>query len=620
MIVYKGTKLNFQNDVLSNDIENIVLKEYKQKTGKNIAAAEINSWRESLTRMSLILNDAAIPADSGISIEYHIPQTSKRVDFIISGEDEFHNENLIVVELKQWSEALLTEKDGIVITKFRGRDVETAHPSYQAWSYCSLLKNFNETVYKENISLNPCAYLHNYNEDTVIKNSFYDSHLSMAPVFLKNDAAELQKFIKQFIKYGDRKNTMYRIDHGKIKPSKSLADSLSQMLNGNEEFTLIDEQKVVYENAIFLAKKSTALKKNVLIVEGGPGTGKTVVAINLLVALTNLDKVSKYVTKNAAPRAVYEAKLTGTIKKTEISNLFTGSGAFVNKGHNIFDVLIIDEAHRLNEKSGMFQNLGENQIKEIIESAKLSIFFIDEDQRVTFKDIGTKAEIKKWAKASNAEVHSLELSSQFRCNGADGYLAWLDDILNIRETANPTLTDVDYDFRVFDNPNELRDIILEKNKINNKARLVAGYCWNWLSKKDKQLMDIIIPEHNFRMRWNLDTDGGLWIIAKDSVNEIGCIHTCQGLELDYVGVIIGNDLIVRNGEIITDPGARAKTDTSLKGYKSRLLVDRENTIKNVDLIIKNTYRTLMTRGMKGCYVYCTNPEMREYLKNYSRER
>ena len=123
-------------------------------------------------------------------------------------------------------------------------------------------------------------------------------------------------------------------------------------------------------------------------------------------------------------------------------------------------------------------------------------------------------------------------------------------------------------------------------------------------------MDIIIPEHNFRMRWNLDTDGGLWIIAKDSVNEIGCIHTCQGLELDYVGVIIGNDLIVRNGEIITDPGARAKTDTSLKGYKSRLLVDRENTIKNVDLIIKNTYRTLMTRGMKGCYVYCTNPEMR----------
>jgi hypothetical protein len=143
MIVYKGTKDQFQTDVLSNDIENIVLREYKNSTGRSVAQAEINSWRESLLRMSLVLNDSEIPKDSSISIEYHIPQTSKRVDFIIAGEDEYHNENVVVVELKQWSGAELTEKDGIVVTKFRGRDVETAYPSYQAWSYCSLLKNFN---------------------------------------------------------------------------------------------------------------------------------------------------------------------------------------------------------------------------------------------------------------------------------------------------------------------------------------------------------------------------------------------------------------------------------------------------------------------------------------------
>jgi DUF2075 family protein len=625
MIVYKGTKDQFQTDVLSNDIENIVLREYKNSTGRSVAQAEINSWRESLLRMSLVLNDSEIPKDSSISIEYHIPQTSKRVDFIIAGEDEYHNENVVVVELKQWSGAELTEKDGIVVTKFRGRDVETAHPSYQAWSYCSLLKNFNETVYEERISLNPCAYLHNYDEDTVIRNSFYDRHLSIAPVFLKNDAGELQKFIKQFIKYGDRKNTMYRIDNGKIKPSKNLADCLSQMLKGNEEFTLIDEQKVIYENAIFLAKKSTAFNKNVFIIEGGPGTGKTVVAINLLVKLTGLGKVTKYVTKNAAPRAVYESKLTGTIKKTEISNLFTGSGAFINKGNNIFDALIVDEAHRLNEKSGMFQNLGENQVKEIIEAAKFSIFFIDEDQRVTLKDIGTKEEIKKWARSYNAQVHTLELSSQFRCNGSDGYLAWLDHALNIRETANPSLDDNDYDFKVIDTPNELRDIIFEKNKEKNKARLVAGYCWNWASKTNSTAMDIIInaqseaispPQTDFQMQWNLGSYGNLWIIDPNSVKEVGCIHTCQGLELDYIGVIIGDDLVVRNGQILTDPTARAKTDTSLKGYKSQLLINREETLKKVDLIIKNTYRTLMTRGMKGCYIYCTDKETQEYFRSF----
>ena len=152
-----------------------------------------------------------------------------------------------------------------------------------------------------------------------------------------------------------------------------------------------------------------------------------------------------------------------------------------------------------------------------------------------------------------------------------------------------------------------------KNKINNKARLVAGYCWDWVSKKSKTLNDIIIPEHNFAMRWNLASDGNLWIISPESVNEIGCIHTCQGLELDYVGVIIGDDLIVRDGKIITNPDKRAKTDASLKGYKKLYRENPEEAEKKADLIIKNTYRTLMTRGMKGCYVYCTDKETQEYF-------
>lgn len=363
-----------------------------------------------------------------------------------------------------------------------------------------------------------------------------------------------------------------------------------------------------------LAKRSSSESNNVLIVQGGPGTGKSVIAINLLATLTKLGLVAQYVTKNAAPRTVFESMLTGTFRKTEISNLFSGSGAFINTDNNIFDALIVDEAHRLNERSGMFKNLGENQIKEIIAAAKFAIFFIDEDQKVTWHDIGTKEEIVKWASRFNAKVHTLELGSQFRCSGSDGYLAWLDDALQIRETANTKLDIAEYDFQVIESPTRLKEIIFEKNKEKNKARLVAGYCWDWISKKDKSLMDIKIPEYDFAMRWNLASDGNLWILAPESVNEVGCIHTCQGLEMDYVGVIVGPDLIVRDGRVLTNPDKRARTDASLKGYKSALKIDEDAADKKADAIIKNTYRTLMTRGMKGCYVYFTDKETEAFFR------
>ncbi|MBT6842939.1 MAG: DUF2075 domain-containing protein [Candidatus Melainabacteria bacterium] len=612
MIIYQNTKKKFVEDTISGDIDGIVSRAFKQRTGHKVSPSEMNSWQESLVRMGNQLIDGDIPDDAFISIEYRIPNTSKRIDFIITGQDENHAENVIVIELKQWSEAKLTGKDGIVVTRFKHGETETAHPSYQAWSYCALLQNFNETVYQEAINLRPCAYLHNYKEDNVIRHDFYKPYLDKAPVFLKTDTGALRAFIKRYIKYGDEKDTMYRIDNGKIKPSKSLADSLIKMLSGNEEFTMIDDQKIVYENAMFMSQRSS---KNVLIVEGGPGTGKSVVAVNLLVKLTQQRQLVQYVTKNAAPRAVYESKLTGLMRKSEISNLFSGSGAYVNSELNDFDALIVDEAHRLNAKSGMFKNLGENQIKEIIKAAKLSVFFIDEDQRVTFSDIGRKEEIVSWAEKDGANIHNFQLNSQFRCNGSDGYLAWLDNVLEIRETANVTLEDIDYDFQIIDSPSTLRDMIFEKNKANNKARIVAGYCWNWVSKKDKDAMDIVIPKHDFAMKWNLATDGNLWIVAPESVNEVGCIHTCQGLELDYIGVIVGDDFVIRNGVVVTDPYQRAKTDASLKGYKTQMKTNPDATLEKTDLIIKNTYRTLMTRGMKGCYVYFTDKETEEFFKD-----
>jgi len=276
--------------------------------------------------------------------------------------------------------------------------------------------------------------------------------------------------------------------------------------------------------------------------------------------------------------------------------------------------LLVDEAHRLNEKSGMFNHLGENQIKEIIEASRFSVFFIDEDQKVTLKDIGSKDEIRFWANKAGAKVSEIALESQFRCNGSDGYLAWLDNTLQIRETANQTLLGTDYDFRVLDDPRSLHDLIKHKNMAKNKARLVAGYCWKWVSKKHPEIHDIVIGE--YQATWNLDTDGQAWIIKPRSVSEVGCIHTCQGLEVDYIGVIIGPDLIVRDGKIITVPEARASSDKSIHGWKKLIKEDPEVIKAQLDAIIKNTYRTLMTRGQKGCYMYSTDEETNLYFKNY----
>lgn len=619
MIIYEATKKKFIEDVIQDKIEENIDTRFYEKMGYHTSLAERKAWNNSMQYMMKVLIDNNIPENSGIAIEFKIPNTSKRVDFIITGKNEELKNTGIIIELKQWTEAnIVSGKDGIVQT-FTGHALrEVIHPSYQAWSYATTIEDYNETVQDEKIELYPCAYLHNYVDVTpqTLLSDEYKYYLEKAPVFIKGDVEKLRDFINKYIKYGDDKETLYMIENGKIRPSKSLQDALSSMLQGNEEFIMIDDQKIVYETALEMARKSYRDgNKRVLIVKGGPGTGKSVLAINLLVKLTTENMVCSYVTKNSAPRKVYETKLSGNLRKNRISNLFKGSGSFIESYNNEFDVLIVDEAHRLNARSGMFQNLGENQIKEIIHASKFSIFFIDESQKVTLKDIGSVEEIQKYIRKINAESEIMQLESQFRCNGSDGYIAWLDDVLDIKKTANSDGFDLDYDIKICDTPNQVRDIIFEKNKINNKARLLAGYCWDWIKdgKNKSDVFDIKISDDNFAMSWNLG-NSKTWAIDPNSVNEIGCIHTAQGLEFDYVGVIIGNDLRYENGKVVTDVMQRAKTDQSIKGIKKMLKQDFDKAKRLSDEIIKNTYKTLMTRGQKGCYIYCLDKNLAEYLK------
>ena len=618
MIVYDGIKSDFMTSVEKDTIALEIRNNILSKMGKHTPDNEFASWENSLLHMYKVVNDPEIPSDAGVAIEYNIPQTSKRVDFILSGFDNDNKPGMVIVELKQWSELKKVDSSEALVETYTGHALrKVVHPSYQAWSYAQLISDYNSTVQDLNIHLAPCAFLHNYirNDNDPIDDEQYAAYTVDAPAFTMGQVSELREFIKKNIRVGDNKELLYKVDHGKIRPSKSLQDSITSMIKGNKEFIMVDEQRVVYEEIIKysqLCQKDH--KKRTIICKGGPGTGKSVIAVQLLAELTNRDQLVQYVSKNSAPRQVYAAKLKGNVKKSSVDNMFKGSGSYTEVGRNMIHTLLVDEAHRLNEKSGLFHNQGENQVKECIHAAACSVFFIDESQRVTMDDIGSVEEIKKWAEYEGSEVHEMELLSQFRCNGSDGYLAWVDNLLEIRETANYVLEGLDYEVVVCDTPQEVQNIIIEKNKASNKARILAGYCWNWPkeSRKNTNYHDIKIGD--FGISWNLD-DGQAFAISEDSVNEAGCIHTTQGLEFEYVGVIMGDDIRYENGHIVTDFTKRASTDQSIKGLKSLYKDNPEEAKKKADEIIKNTYRTLMTRGMKGCYIYCTDKYLKEYIKS-----
>ncbi len=618
MIVYNGLKSDFlksvEDDTIALEIEQNILSKMKRHTVAN----EFMSWDNSMQYMYKVMNDPDIPSDAGVAIEYNIPQTSKRVDFMISGYDIAGNPGIVIVELKQWSKLEKVENTDALVETYTGNALrKVVHPSYQAWSYAQLISDYNSAVQDEHVQLRPCAFLHNYvrKDHDPLDDRQYEAYTMDAPPFTKGQVSDLRAFIKKCVRTGDKSEVLYLVDHGAIRPSKSLQNAIASMIRGNKEFTMIDEQRVAYEEIIHLSVKSQKdHKKRTVICKGGPGTGKSVIAVCLLAELTQRGQFVQYVSKNSAPRQVYAAKLKGEITKSCIDNMFKGSGMYTQVGRNMIHTLLVDEAHRLNEKSGMFHNQGENQIKEIIHAAACSVFFIDENQRVTMDDIGSVDEIVKWAEEEGSEVTELELVSQFRCNGSNGYLAWVDDLLEIRKTANYTLEGLDYEVVLCDDPEDLRRAIIEKNKTDNRSRILAGYCWDWPkdSRKNSDFHDIKIGD--FGISWNLD-DGQAFAISEKSVNEAGCIHTTQGLEFDYVGVIIGDDMRYENGHVVTDFTKRAKTDQSLKGIKKMFKENPDKARKRADEIIKNTYRTLLTRGMKGCYIYCTDPGLREYIRS-----
>ena len=607
MRIYIDTLDNFYRHVN----QNIIADKVQERIGRRVSPSEEKAFRNSLPAVANALRNVNIPLDVEVAIEYSIPLTNRRIDFMMCGEDENGKDHIIICELKQWESVIHTDMEDVV--KVGSED--HVHPSWQAYSYGTTISNFNEYVYSNNIEINPCAFLHNYRRRDIneICNDIYSEGIKKAKPFISDEYVDFANFIAKYIKCKSKSNLLYEIEKGKIKPSEMLANSLAGMLQGNKYYELIDQQRIVYSNLLKEIKDNQRKdNKQVFIIRGGAGTGKSVIAIQLLSSLIKDRGYNAfYVAKSSYVKENYVKQLTRNIPDFKfLRTLFMGSGSFMSSICNEFDVLLVDEAHRLTKKTKrghLF--LGENQIKEIIHASKTTVFFIDETQNVDIKDYGTIENIIKYAKEENASIHMDDkyvLKSQFRCSGSDEYIAWLEAILYNKQYV-PSNEPVDYDIRIFDDLNEMKkEIVKRNNETNRTSRMLSGDVFPWLSMKDKNTIDIRID--NFSAQWNKKQN---FATDPKSIDEVGCIHTSQGMEFEYVGLIVADDLYYEDGKIKTD----YKKHPSSAGEFRRRHQKRvfEEDLDHIDRIIRNTYKVLFTRGQKGCYLYVMDKNLKEYL-------
>ena len=616
MIVYSSNKGQFVQDVKTNVIASKILNLIRERGLNAGQDREFAAWQNSMQFMRNVVDDSGIEDDVQIAIEYNIPQTSKRVDFIIFGSDDKGKDNIVIVELKQWTKAEVVDDDmHFSVRTYVGNDNRiVCHPSYQAFSYSRFISNYSQVVHDQNIHLVPCAYLHNYlpKYRKVLSAEFYKEWYTSAPFFIMDESLPFNDFVKRFVtRKSSKGDLLYLIDHGRIKPSKSLQDAMATMVRNEPLFDLLDEQAVCFDMCVrTMLQCLKDHKKRTVVIQGGPGTGKSVLAVNLLLHYLLCNCNAAYVTKNSAPRQAFLSILSHNKAAgiADIRPLFRSPFGLSTVPKNAYDCLIVDEAHRLVRQ--MYRDYtGENQVKECIDASMLTIFMLDEDQAVTTKDIGSVQEISKWCGELGSTLimrEETKLISQFRCNGSDAYIQFIDNLLQRNaESVHVPLSELNFDFRVFDDPCQMREELRNKNS-NNKARMVAGYCYDWNVKHNRGDVDISLPG-GFEAKWNLESDR-IWAINPKSFEEVGCIHTAQGLEFDYVGVLIGKDLTYdkASGRVVTDKNAISKDDKS-SGIRSASDDDARR-------LILNTYKTLLTRGQKGCYVYCEDDALREYMK------
>ena len=624
MIIYAETKRDFLEDVDLNRLERRLVDGFQRQTGS--VPADRTVWANEYARFSSALRRARVDDDMHIAIEYHVSAAGRsRIDVLLAGNDG-DRDNCLVLELKAWSEADVSDVPELVWSPYGGGRL-AQHPCVQARKYKGMILRFNADIRDKGIDIHSAAYLFNLERrrPEPLEDSRYRHIIDESRLFLADDADELSRFIEKHVRYRSRHDVLFLLEKGRIIPAPALVERVARMLEGNEEFDLLDTQNEAFQvirHAI--AGVATAAKRQVFIVHGGPGTGKSVIAVRLLAEVLASKRLGFFIAPNKAFRDTLVEQLARGSRdyREDGQALFQSSWSFHAADFmkdRLHEVLVVDEAHRLKDEA--YQYRGASMVEDMVRAARISVFFLDETQRVQWNDCGSESRIREAATKFKAHVHPpFTLTAQFRCGGSDGYLNWLDDVLQIRPTGNfDNWADEQYDFRVFDDAAELYRELTARNA-ENTARLVAGYSWEWpTAGRQRRGHAKHVTVDGLSLPWNFT--GENWATATDGIEQVGCVHTCQGVEFDWLGVLIGPDLRFEDGRIVGDPDKRARTDSSLKGSKKSLREAQDDhdateaVLAKVQAIIKNTYKVLLSRGRKGCFVWCADPGLREYLRD-----
>jgi DUF2075 family protein len=617
MRLYSGMSQDFIRETARNQIAERLRDAFFAYYRYKPSPAEVNSWRNSLRAMKDVLEFSSLH-DHGILLEYQLPLSSKRLDCIVCGRDGQDADQAVIVELKQWDACESAEPEKLVRSWVGGQQRDVLHPSVQVGQYRQYLEDTHAAFHEDPapIRLSACSYLHNYvvrRTDPILAPKFAEV-LRENPLFDADGAERLGGFLGQRLANGHGHPVLQRVEKSRFRPSRKLMDYVSATIKSHSPWILLDEQLVVFERIKATVKSGVfGRRKQVIIVRGGPGTGKSVLAINLMADLLRDGRNVHYATGSKA----FTETLWNIVGRRSQAT-FKYFNSYSRAAFNEIDVLICDESHRIRETSnsrfmGRDRRSTKAQVRELLDVAKVAVFFIDDRQIVRPNEIGSTTHIIKHAEAAGAEVSEYELDVQFRCAGSDGFVNWIDNTLRVRNTANVLWDGADgFDFRILNSPEELEAAIRQRANQGFAARVAAGFCWPWSEPRpDGTLVeDVVIG--TYRRPWDAKPGSrrlapgippaSLWATDPNGIDQIGCVYNIQGFELDYIGVIWGRDLRY-------DLDAQEWIGDKTQSADSVVKRSRE---KFVDLV-KNTYRVLLSRGMKGCYVYFMDRDTERFV-------
>jgi DUF2075 family protein len=618
MHLYGGASTEFisaaTQNLIASVMEQTFFDHYRFKPGPS----EVRSWQQSLRAMATALQTGDF-VDHGVLLEWQLPLSSKRLDCMVTGVDEDERPAAVIVELKQWEEVQPSNVDECVTVFVGGRLRDVLHPSKQVGNYRRYLQDVHTVFSDAEVALQACSYLHNYRFDPTaeVYAKRHEPLLALDPVYAADQLDGLIDYLGASVQGGRGVDVLDRVLRGKYKPHKRLLDHTARVIASEPIFVLLDDQQVAFNTVLAKVRaRQLGAGKSAVLVHGGPGTGKSVIAVNLVAELGRQGYVTQHVTGSKA--------FTENLRKVVGSRASAQFGYFHNFATaepDVVDVLICDEAHRIRESSvsrytPRDARSGLPQIDELFRAAKTIVLFIDDMQVVRPGEVGSSALIRDAAMRLGIPLVELELEAQFRCNGSDAYVQWVENTLELRRTPHILWDAADaFEFDIVDSPQELEAMIRERASVGFTARLSAGFCWPWSDPRgDGTLVsDVVIEE--WSMPWNAKTNAGrlaagiprsdYWAREAGGLEQVGCIYTAQGFEYDYAGVIWGRDLVHRSREGWVAQPEFSKDTVVRRGVRDGSFAS----------LIKNTYRVLLTRGLLGCAVFFEDPETADFVRS-----